>query len=65
MLRRLKFARRAGIQSAMPENLTLAFGTGEVTMLEAANAYATLQANGRYAESLMILRVVNDEGIAL
>ncbi|HEY0839728.1 MAG TPA: transglycosylase domain-containing protein, partial [Vulgatibacter sp.] len=40
----IDFARRAGIQSQLPENLTLALGTGEVTVLEAANAYATLQA---------------------
>nr|WP_224243756.1 PBP1A family penicillin-binding protein [Hyalangium gracile] len=53
----IDYARRAGIHSTMPENLTLALGTGEVTMLEAVNAYATLQANGRYAEPLTLLRV--------
>ncbi|MBU8898394.1 PBP1A family penicillin-binding protein [Corallococcus sp. M34] len=58
----IDFARRAGIHSPMPENLTLALGTGEVTMLEAANAYATLQANGRYAEPLMLLRVRDARG---
>jgi penicillin-binding protein 1A len=61
----IDFARRAGIQSTMPENLTLALGTGEVTMLEAANAYATLQANGRYAEPLMLLRVRDARGKVL
>ncbi|XXF80242.1 PBP1A family penicillin-binding protein [Myxococcaceae bacterium GXIMD 01537] len=61
----IDFARRAGIRSAMPENLTLALGTGEVTMLEEANAYATLQANGRYAEPLMILRVMDAKGTVL
>ncbi|MCP3140589.1 penicillin-binding protein 1A [Pyxidicoccus xibeiensis] len=58
----IDFARRAGIHSAMPENLTLALGTGEVTMLEAVNAYATLQANGRYAEPLLLLRVRDVRG---
>jgi penicillin-binding protein 1A len=61
----IDFARRAGIHSAMPENLTLALGTGEVTMLEAVNAYATLQANGRYAEPLLLLRVRDSRGKVL
>ncbi|MGE6757302.1 penicillin-binding protein 1A [Corallococcus interemptor] len=61
----IDFARRAGIRSAMPENLTLALGTGEVTMLEAVNAYATLQANGRYAEPLTLLRVRDAKGTVL
>jgi penicillin-binding protein 1A len=61
----IDFARRAGIRSDMPENLTLALGTGEVTILEAVNAYATLQANGRYAEPLLILRVMDTKGTVL
>ncbi len=61
----IDYARRAGIHSAMPENLTLALGTGEVTMLEAVNAYATLQANGRYAEPLLLLRVRDTKGLVL
>ncbi|ATB32072.1 penicillin-binding protein 1A [Melittangium boletus] len=58
----IDFARRAGIRSPLPENLTLALGTGEVSILEAANAYATLQANGRYAEPLMLLKVTDTSG---
>ncbi|WP_257455447.1 penicillin-binding protein 1A [Archangium lipolyticum] len=61
----IDFARRAGIRSPLPENLTLALGTGEVSVLEAANAYATLQANGRYAEPLMLLKVTNAQGKVL
>jgi penicillin-binding protein 1A len=61
----IDFARRAGIRSELPENLTLALGTGEVTMLEAANAYATLQANGRYAEPLLLLKVTDAQGKVL
>lgn len=61
----IDFARRAGIRSPLPENLTLALGTGEVTMLEAVNAYATLQSNGRYAEPLMLLRVRDSRGKVL
>jgi penicillin-binding protein 1A len=61
----IDFARRAGIRSALPENLTLSLGTGEVTILEAANAYATLQANGRYAEPLLLLKVTDAKGRVL
>ncbi|MFY2561311.1 penicillin-binding protein 1A [Corallococcus terminator] len=61
----IDFARRAGIRSPLPENLTLALGTGEVTMLEAVNAYSTLQSNGRYAEPLMLLRVRDSRGKVL
>jgi penicillin-binding protein 1A len=61
----IDYARRAGIQSALPENLTLALGTGEVTMLEAVNAYATLQANGRYSEPQLLLRVKDATGKVL
>ncbi|MDC0709324.1 PBP1A family penicillin-binding protein [Stigmatella sp. ncwal1] len=61
----IDYARRAGISSALPENLTLALGTGEVTMLEAVNAYATLQANGRYADPLLLLRVQDAQGLVL
>ncbi|HYH97379.1 PBP1A family penicillin-binding protein [Hyalangium sp.] len=61
----IDYARRAGIHSALPENLTLALGTGEVTLLEAVNAYATLQANGRYSDPLLVLRVRNVEGKVL
>src|SRR5262249_39012057 len=45
-------ARRAGIRSPLPSNLTLALGTGEVAVVELLNAYATLQALGRYAEPI-------------
>jgi penicillin-binding protein 1A len=61
----IDYARRAGIHSNLPENLTLALGTGEVTMLEAVNAYATLQANGKYAEPLLVLRVKDAKGLVL
>ncbi|MCI0573003.1 MAG: PBP1A family penicillin-binding protein [Myxococcaceae bacterium] len=61
----IDFARRAGIQSELPENLTLALGTGEVTMLEIANAYATLHSLGRFAEPLMLLSVRDADGKVL
>ncbi|HYX90379.1 MAG TPA: PBP1A family penicillin-binding protein [Myxococcaceae bacterium] len=61
----IDFARRAGVRSELPENLTLALGTGEVTLLELANSYATLQSLGRYADPLMLLKVTDGSGRVL
>jgi penicillin-binding protein 1A len=61
----IAFAQKAGIHSAMPQNLTLALGTGEVQVLEIANAYTTLQTGGLYAEPTMLVRVANASGKVL
>lgn len=58
----IDFARKAGINSTLPENLTLALGTGEVSPLEEANAYATLQSGGKYAEPILLVRVTDSSG---
>ncbi|HYV47384.1 MAG TPA: transglycosylase domain-containing protein, partial [Myxococcaceae bacterium] len=55
----IDFARRAGIQSPMPDNLTLALGTGEVSVMEMANAYTTLQTLGKYADPVTIVKVTD------
>jgi len=56
------FARRLGVESDLPRNLTMALGTGEVTPLELTNAYATIAAQGRRAEPLLILKVHDRDG---
>ena len=61
----IAFANKAGIKSELPQNLTLALGTGEVTMLEIANAYTTLQTNGLLAEPVMLVRVADGAGKVL
>jgi penicillin-binding protein 1A len=61
----IDFARRAGIRSRLPENLTLALGTGEVSPLELSNAYATLQSLGRFAEPIMVVSVTDANGKVL
>jgi penicillin-binding protein 1A len=61
----MDFAKRAGIDSKLPDNLTLALGTGEVTVLELTNAYATLQSQGRYAEPITVVRVADANGTVL
>jgi penicillin-binding protein 1A len=59
------FAQKAGIHSPMPDNLTLALGTGEVSPLEIANAYATLQSLGKSAEPVMLIKVSDSKGMVL
>ncbi len=61
----IDFARRAGIASPLPANLTLGLGTGEVTPLELANAYATLASGGKSAEPAMLLSVRSRDGNVL
>lgn len=61
----IDFARKAGIHSELPNNLTLALGTGEVTVLEEANAYTTLRADGAYADPVTIVRVRDGSGRTL
>ena len=61
----IDFAHRAGIQSQLPDNFTLALGTGEVTMLEIANAYATFHSLGKYADPVMLIRVTDASGKVL
>lgn len=61
----IEMAKRAGITSPMPDNFTLALGTGEVYVLEIANAYATLQALGKYSDPVTIVRVTDGKGTVL
>ena len=61
----IDFAKKVGIHSPMPDNLTLALGTGEVTQLEIANAYATFAKAGQYADPLLLVRVSTATGTVL
>ena len=58
----IDFAMRAGINSPLHSNLSLALGTSEVEVLELCNAYATLQSNGQFAEPILILSVRDNRG---
>lgn len=55
-------AHRAGIDSPIPDSITAALGSGEVTPLELVNAYTTLAAGGRYAEPILVKRVRSATG---
>jgi penicillin-binding protein 1A len=61
----IDFAHRVGIRSPLPDNLTLALGTGEVTQLEISNAYSTFASAGRYADPILLVRVTTPTGTVL
>ncbi|MEL7371484.1 MAG: penicillin-binding transpeptidase domain-containing protein, partial [Myxococcota bacterium] len=61
----LDMAKRAGISTALPRNLTLALGSGDVTPLEMVNAYATLAAGGQVAAPIFVRKVVAPDGEVL
>lgn len=52
-----ELARWMGIESELPEHLSLALGSGEVTPLELTNAYATFAAGGKVAPPQLITEV--------
>lgn len=65
-LERVKdFAFRLGIDSRIPDSITTALGSGEVTPIELTNAYATLAMNGRFAQPVLIRRVLSADGTVL
>ncbi len=50
-------AHALGIKSDLPEQLSLALGSGEVSPIELTNAFATIAAGGRYAPPQFIERI--------
>jgi penicillin-binding protein 1A len=55
-------ARRAGIRSPLPQDLTLALGSGDVTLLELTAAYGTFANQGVRMEPLMVRYVTDAQG---
>jgi penicillin-binding protein 1A len=55
-------ARRAGVQSPLPHDLTLALGSGDVTLLELTTAYGTFANQGIHMEPLMVRYVTDAQG---
>jgi penicillin-binding protein 1A len=47
-------ANKLGVKSALPTEMSLALGSGEVTPIELVNAYATIAAGGEYADPKFI-----------
>lgn len=58
-------ARSMGVQSDLPENLTLALGTGDITPMELANAYAVLSSGGYLADPIFIRKLTDRDGKTL
>ncbi len=58
-------ARKVGLGEAWPQNLTLALGTGNVTPLALANAYATFADEGRYGSAVLLEKVRTVDGTVL
>ncbi|MEW5852997.1 MAG: PBP1A family penicillin-binding protein [Myxococcota bacterium] len=61
----VELATRVGLGEKWPMNLTLALGTGEVTPLKLANAYATFADEGRYGEPVIVEKVKTVDGTVL
>ncbi|MGM0574571.1 MAG: transglycosylase domain-containing protein [Myxococcota bacterium] len=56
------FARRVGIRSPIPADLTAALGSADVRPLELVNAYATFAAGGRAGRPVFVRRVEAPDG---
>jgi penicillin-binding protein 1A len=53
----IDFANRMGIESPLPDNLSIALGSGEVSPFEMARAYLTIARGGERIEPRIIVRV--------
>jgi penicillin-binding protein 1A len=58
----IDMAHALGIRSPMPQNLTLALGTGDTTVQEICEVYATLAAGGQWRPPVFILDVHDAAG---
>jgi len=58
----VSYANKMGIKSQLQKNLSLAFGTSEVTLMELASAYATFPNLGVKAEPICIVSVKDSSG---
>jgi penicillin-binding protein 1A len=59
------YARRMGIRSPIGQNLSLALGTSEVTLLELVTAYGVLADRGIRNDPLFVLKVEDKNGTVL
>ena len=59
------YARRMGLRARIPNELTVALGTSEVSLVDLTSAMGVLADEGIRAEPLMILRVEDREGRVL
>ena len=60
-----KLAHEAGISSNLVENISLALGTSEVSVLEMAGAFSTFANRGVHVEPTVIVQVATADGLVL
>ena len=60
--RLIEVARRVGIESPLPSDLTLALGSGDVTLLELTAAYGALANQGVRMEPVAVRHVTDGQG---
>jgi penicillin-binding protein 1A len=60
-----KLAEKAGLGPKLPNNLSLALGTAEVTVLQMTAAYLPFAGDGTYIEPSFIDRIVLEDGVVL
>jgi penicillin-binding protein 1A len=58
----LEVAKRVGVASPLPHNLTVALGSGDVTLMEMVNAYVTFATGGTYADPIFVRNIVDPDG---
>jgi len=63
--RLVETARRIGLSSPLPDDLTIVLGTGETTLLELTTAYAVVARGGLSIKPYAILKVTDLEGNVL
>jgi penicillin-binding protein 1A len=60
--RTMEVAHRLGIESPLPEDLTLALGSSDLTLIELASAYAALANQGTWVRPTAVRYVVDAQG---
>ena len=55
-------AKKAGIKTNLPKNVSLPLGTTEINIIEFTSAYSTFANEGKRNDSYLIKKVVTDEG---
>jgi penicillin-binding protein 1A len=58
----IKYARRLGISSPLGKNLSLALGSGEVTLFELTRAFGVFAGQGKRMRPVFIRKIVNRDG---
>ena len=57
-----KTAHDMGINSSLDEQPSLALGSSDVNLLEMANAYCTIAANGKHIAPVLVTRIIDKDG---